>query len=97
MAILLNLVNLLWTVLGGITSDYYWTDPLPTQIQSVVAKQLPDASCEIYIILLMILLLFLCVVLLLLLLLQVLLKSSSTFYSSTFLQSTFTFTHVLFM
>ena len=63
-----------------------------TLIGRVVAKQLPDASCAIYIILLMILLLFLSVVLLLLL--QVLLKSSFTFYSSTFLQSAFTFTQV---
>ena len=35
----MSLLILLWTVLGGITSDqrgyyYYWTDPLPTQIQS---------------------------------------------------------------
>ena len=60
-----------------------------------MAKQLPDESCVIYIILLMILLLFLSVVLLLLL--QELLKSSFTFYSSTSLQSTFTFTQVVFM
>ena len=51
-------------------------------IGRVVAKQLSDASCLIYIILLMMLLLFLSVVLLLLL--QVLLKSSFTFYSSNF-------------
>ena len=62
-------------------------------MRRVVEKQLPDASFVIYTILLMILLLFLSVVLLLLL--QVLLKSSFTFYSSTFLQSTFTFTQVI--
>ena len=62
----------------------------------VVAKQLSDVSCVIYIILLMILLLLLSVVLLLLLLLQVLLKSSFIFYSSTFLQCNFTFTQVVF-
>ena len=65
-------------------------------IGRVVVKQLSNASCVIYIVLLMILLLFLSVVLLLLLLLQVLLKSSFTFYSSTFLQSNFTFTQVAF-
>ena len=53
-------------------------------IGRVVAKQLSDASCVIYIILLMILLLLLIVVLLLLLLLQVLLKSRITFYSNFF-------------
>ena len=65
-------------------------------IGRVVAKQMSDASCVIYIILLMILFIFLSVVLLLLLLFQVLLKSSFTFYSSTFLQSNFTFTQVVF-
>ena len=48
-------------------------------IGRVVAKQLPDAGCVIFIILLMMLLLFLSV-----LLLQVHLNSSFTFYSSTF-------------
>ena len=70
-------------------------DQLRQSGSRVVAKQLPDASCVIYIILLMILLLFLSVVLLFLRLLQVLLKRSFTFYSSTFLQSTFTFTYVV--
>ena len=53
-------------------------------IGRVGAKQLPDASCVIYIMLLMILLLFLSVVLLFLPLPQVLLKSSFTCDRSIF-------------